>query len=649
MAIKKANRKMSAKKKASAVMAGVLALALLIGGAFAWHDFSQSAINRSRGIVSPDVLLHDDFADEWVDGVREKDVYVENTGDIDTIVRIRFSEFLQIGNENIVGTNSKDVTTWSKHTFGKTLDVTTGLPTTGNTGGHKGNSAHEYFTWNMDGSQKVYLTDTSEMGHFEYDKADYTWTENHPITSTVDYTVEKGGNGQPYGETLAAQPPVTMDAWKTLTAGKSAAEINALAARWIVDTDGWCYWSKQLKPGEATNMLLDSVKMIKNPNDNYAYFIDVDLQACNETEINDMIAKGMTANAQDNLINSLIGSVKVDASTFSDPILRDAILNGFDREPKDGILEMQSIDTNGDGILSKNEMANVKEINLIGESAANRGALTSIEGLENFPNLTYLNGSYNNVSEIDLSQCPNLTRLDMRYNSLTEINLTPVSDLTHIWVFDNNISSLDVTPCPKIEMVSVRSNGMSELLLPATDKLSGLHVNDNPFDDADYIGWDIPSRSGLEALNISNTNITDVDVTNNPKLKELQVNGISSIDSIDVSNNGDLESLYINETTITSVDLSKNPKLGRLHAISVPLVTLDLKANPKIQYLFVNGCSIASLDISKTQIITPTDFRIQNNGMTALTVNAVQDAAGIGTHATWHLAGNTYGTATVAP
>ena len=198
----KTRQKMSLKKKMAAITAVTLAAIMFVGGAFAWHDFSQSAINRTRGIVSPDVLLHDDFADEWIGNTREKDVYVENTGDIDTIVRIRFSEFLQIGNDKVVGTNSKDPKTWAIHTFDATP---TGLP------GHATSEAHKYFSWNMLGDQKVYLTDTSEMGYFKYNKADYTFTQaDAPKAPGVMYSAEKGPNGQPYSETLPGTTVVSM-------------------------------------------------------------------------------------------------------------------------------------------------------------------------------------------------------------------------------------------------------------------------------------------------------------------------------------------------------------------------------------------------------------------------------------------------------
>jgi len=64
---------------------------------------------------------------------------------------------------------------------------------------------------------------------------------------------------------------------------------------WIIDDTvspddpgaGWCYWSQPLEKGQATNLLLDNVLKKEGmlPDDNFAYFIDVQLQASNKTEL----------------------------------------------------------------------------------------------------------------------------------------------------------------------------------------------------------------------------------------------------------------------------------------------------------------------------------------------------------------------------
>lgn len=245
----KQRQKMSSKRKMAVVTAVVLVAALLVGGAFAWTDMSQSIINRLRGTADPDVLLHDDFAS----GVN-KDVYVENTGNVDLVVRVRFDEFLQVGNEVIVGESSETPEKWVTRKFVSPMvpDAAGKLPT------------KNYHDWSMTGNEKVYKPGTGEMGN-------YTYTENQKFD---DGTVAK--------KTLGKASVMTMEQWKA---------SDKTAACWILDTDGWCYWSKLLEKGTATNLLLDNVTLSPTdyPDDNYSYFINVVLEASNKTEAKDLL------------------------------------------------------------------------------------------------------------------------------------------------------------------------------------------------------------------------------------------------------------------------------------------------------------------------------------------------------------------------
>ena len=232
MASTKTTAKMNPKKRVALIAAIVLVAALLLGGAFAWTDFSQNFINRFRGGVMPDVLLHDDFQ-PW----ENKDVYVENPGEQDMYVRVQFKEFLQVGNQMIVGTDPKDKETWEIHQFFDGF-ITAGPPpvfvgdwSTGfdEPGGLIDSvcelDTHKYFDWYMTGEQKVYLKGTSEQGNENYkamiiERADHLGialggvTENSPDTAfqtLIDHEDMFGPNGQRFGLTEAATIIMTIE------------------------------------------------------------------------------------------------------------------------------------------------------------------------------------------------------------------------------------------------------------------------------------------------------------------------------------------------------------------------------------------------------------------------------------------------------
>ena len=282
MARKRTQTKKDNKRKMAAIAALVLAAALLTGGAFAWTDFGQMMVNRMRGTADPDVQLHDDFDREGVDGFHEKDVYVENTGKVPVIVRIRFDEFFQVGNTVLTydkeGTlskiNNKD--TWQPRLFDKVPAVSEEM--------------YHHF-WNMSGNDKIYLRGVSEIGWKDW---------------SGDAVGSVGPNGQEFNNTLPSAPVITMADYMT---NRSVYDAALADGCWILDTDGWCYWSKMLVPDTATNLLLDSVTLnqLNHPEENYAYFINVKLETSNRRQFNEMISQGATANGA-NFISTLAGT-----------------------------------------------------------------------------------------------------------------------------------------------------------------------------------------------------------------------------------------------------------------------------------------------------------------------------------------------------
>ncbi|MCL2024624.1 MAG: hypothetical protein FWG78_02445, partial [Coriobacteriia bacterium] len=81
------------RRRQNATIAIIIAILLLLLGAFAWGAI-QSAINQFANDATPDALLHDVFSrtdeENW-----QKEVWVENTGNVPFIARIQAREFMQ--------------------------------------------------------------------------------------------------------------------------------------------------------------------------------------------------------------------------------------------------------------------------------------------------------------------------------------------------------------------------------------------------------------------------------------------------------------------------------------------------------------------------------------------------------------------------
>lgn len=127
----------------------MLLLVSLVGGAFAWTDFTQSRTNKFHGTFEADVTLHDEF-----DGVN-KDVFVENTGANPIYVRVRLDEYMKVG-ELVLDpmANVHDKTTWNPHTYAADVE---------NCEHAQDGQFHDYYKWTISGAQRNYNPGTPGM------------------------------------------------------------------------------------------------------------------------------------------------------------------------------------------------------------------------------------------------------------------------------------------------------------------------------------------------------------------------------------------------------------------------------------------------------------------------------------------------------
>jgi len=279
--------------------------ALFLSGALAYSDFTQSRINRFRGSNDADVTLHDEFDGE------NKDVFVENSGNSIIYVRVRLDEYMQVENhvykmaDPAPKPDVRDKTTWITHTY-----KGASIGDCGNT--DTADKFHDFYEWKMKGAYRSYMQGTPGMVY---------------TTLGADGKVDENPvGGRP---TALANAPVLMSEFLALDDLDYQTQMNdaqrvewdrIISGLWILDDTadasdggGWAYWSAPLKPGTATNLLLDEVKLISAADDDWIYRIDVKLQAVTANDFGkwdddtSLCGYKITAGAQ-TLINNVLNS-----------------------------------------------------------------------------------------------------------------------------------------------------------------------------------------------------------------------------------------------------------------------------------------------------------------------------------------------------
>ncbi|MBQ9564318.1 MAG: leucine-rich repeat domain-containing protein, partial [Synergistaceae bacterium] len=148
-----------------------------------------------------------------------------------------------------------------------------------------------------------------------------------------------------------------------------------------------------------------------------------------------------------------------------------------------------NFDTDGDDVLSAEEIAAVTEMDVSGKG------ITTLDGIENFTALKKLDCSNNSLTTLDVSGCGELTYLDCSDNQLEELNVSGCSKLEYLDCSTNVLPALDVSDCVKLELLDCMDNELVEL--------------------------DISQCPKLETLDCSNNEITSLDVRDCPDLTSL--------------------------------------------------------------------------------------------------------------------------------
>ncbi len=310
-----------------------------------------------------------------------------------------------------------------------------------------------------------------------------------------------------------------------------------------------------------------------------------------------------------------------------------------------------NFDTNNDGSLSEEEIANVTSINVSNYTSA----ISSMKGIEVFTaleslncsgqaiksldvvdltNLVSINASNNQLSTFSFpTEAPNLTSVNLSGNLLTEITLqdTTYSSLTSLNVYGNQLNAIDLSSLPALTSLSIGYKALSELDLSKNSnlitldcrnmtKLSKLDVATKGSVDHTKLKYldctysasgsqgsitelDVSGNTGLISLLAADNSISTLNMqgTNNIALLDLAGNKLTGIDVSQLTN---LSSLNLASNNMKTVNVSRNTLLTYLNLSGMSIDSMDVSANTQLQTLELSSNLIATIDVSKNTALT---------------------------------------------
>ena len=197
----------------------------------------------------------------------------------------------------------------------------------------------------------------------------------------------------------------------------------------------------------------------------------------------------------------------------------------------------------------------------------NNNSLQSVDA-SNMPALTTLQTYYSsNIQTINTTNSPNLNDFNGLSNGSLQnfIGLSDNSKLQRFWASGSRIESYDFSKMTNLRDVNLASAAVKEI--------KGLSA----------------AGANLKELQLSNTHVGSLDVSNNPNLTKLDLYNVREMSALDVTHNPNL--IYLRTTFIpfTSLDLSNNTKLEELSIAHCRFSSFDIRHMPNLAKFFAGS------------------------------------------------------------
>jgi Leucine-rich repeat (LRR) protein len=284
------------------------------------------------------------------------------------------------------------------------------------------------------------------------------------------------------------------------------------------------------------------------------------------------------------------------------------------------------IDADNNGNIEVSEALQLSYLDASQNISPSPEAISSLQGIESFGNLQFLNCSLNSLASLNVSALTNLQNFGCDFNQLTTLNISGLTNLKVFYCNKNHLTSLNVSGFTNLQILHCDDNLLPSLNVNGLTNLIDLNCNYNRLASLDVSGL-----INLQTLDCNGNLLTSLDVSGLANLQNLRcgsnqvlslnLNGLSSLlilgcdrnllTSLDVSGLTNLIHLGCTNNLLTSLDVSGLINLQTLYCNNNQLTTLDVSNSVNLEYLFCHTNQLTSLYIKNGKIEAP--LQIYNN------------------------------------
>ena len=232
----------------------------------------------------------------------------------------------------------------------------------------------------------------------------------------------------------------------------------------------------------------------------------------------------------------------------------------------------------GRDVLTVEEQRKVETIEVEGKN------ISSLRGIEAFPNLTELKCGNNSIQKLDLRQNPKLKTLKCNKNQLTQLDLSKNPDIDYLNCSENQLKQLDVSNLKDLVMLNCSHNDLEQLDVRNSKFLETLYCSSNRLTELDA---DVTHKSRLVSVECQNNQLTSLILGQNKLLKKLNCAN-NQLTQLNLNNMNSLKELKCQNNQLTALDVSSSPNLTTLVLKNNHLTSLNLDSNPHLDFTYTD-------------------------------------------------------------
>lgn len=231
----------------------------------------------------------------------------------------------------------------------------------------------------------------------------------------------------------------------------------------------------------------------------------------------------------------------------------------------------------GRDVLTVEEQRKVETIEVEGKN------ISSLRGIEAFPNLTELDCGNNSIQKLDLRQNPMLITLKCNKNQLTQLDLSKNPDIDYLNCSENQLEQLDVSHL-KLEYLYCSHNNLEQLDVKNSKWLRELDCSKNELTVLDV---DVIHKPNLVRVECQNNQLTSLILGENKMLRKLNCAN-NQLTQLNLNNMISLTELNCANNQLTVLDVSSSPNLTTLWLKNNQLTSLNLDNNPNLNFTYTD-------------------------------------------------------------